>query len=632
MSALNFVQVAMPPLASMVDNTLTSLTQITIYLPEDTKVFKSVIARVTAMGTATAVGNVTTRRLQARLGAAGYTTHTNSNLLTGSGEDIFVDHALDLTAHFNTNWTGTSMTFDAQALMDGTATGIAWTNICVTLNILYEYDETTSTTGVKTFRMPLTMPLTNLATSKPGTALHTIPNLSTKLPEGSKAFRNHFVTVQGNINRAAATDVTMTFQLDSTTSHTTGVFEGLSNTDFFLRYIWDAPTLDTSASMGWYAWASATEFNHMQAWLTVTYEYDLTASNDMMVSVVLPAELASPMGGTTSSDYQRTARNLWIEEPGTITTEDIAFFSFWDQAAAIAGLNMRVGTGSFQAVTDIAATVAGSNAAMIVNNAAFTLARGRNNLTFDVYRTDTADLGMNMSGFWIVNYTAGKPAGGYHKANKTLIMSLGAHYNGAAAAFRSLSAIAPAIPETEYLLNAVGINYKYLTNTTGTAAGVAITAELLAAEGGIGWEPIYTDVSHTDPEVGIHECYAQARSYFKRWPTDPDPDRVDIETARRWRAVLANFCASFDYLDMMLTYHSITFTISGTLSEYTGDGSGIEVDLFRKNGAHRDHIGTVTTTTGGAYTFTWYDDTETVFAVSRQDSTHAGRSDDGLAT
>jgi hypothetical protein len=297
------------------------------------------------MGTATATGNITTRRLQCRLGAAGYTTHTNSNLYTGSGEDIFVQHAVDLTSHFATNWTGTSMTFDSQALMDGTATGIAWTNICVEVFITYAYDDTSST-QIKTVYIPLDMPTTNLGTSKPGTALATIPNLSTELPEASKTFRNHFITIQGNVRRGGTTDITMSMQLDSTASNITGIFEGASNIDFFYRYIWNAPNLDTGASMGWYAWANATDFNHSQAWLTVTYEFDATAANDIFVSITPTTWLPLAMGGTTSSDYQRGNLELYIEEPATITTKQVAFFPFWIQTSGtIAGLNMRIGTG-----------------------------------------------------------------------------------------------------------------------------------------------------------------------------------------------------------------------------------------------------------------------------------------------
>jgi hypothetical protein len=620
------VEFGIPPLASAADNALTAMPQITVSLPESGKTFREVWAIVTANGTATAQGNVTTRRMECRLGAAAFTAHTNSNLYTGSGEDIQVHHAVDLTAHFTANWTGTSMTFDTSVLFDGTATGIAWTNICAKLFVTYDFDDT-SATQIKTVYIPLAMPSTALATTKPGTALATIPNLSTELPEASKTFRNWFVTVQGNQHRAAATtDLTLTFQLDSTTVHTTGIYEGAGATDSFFRYIWHAPTLDTAASMGFFCWANATEFDHQQAWLTVTYEFDATASNRTFVSVMLPMEVASPMGGTAAADFQRATRELWIQEPGTITTRQVAFYPFWDQAAAIAGLNMRIGTSSFLAYSDVAATLAGSNAAMVRNDSAFTLARGRNEFNFDVYRTDTTDLGLNVSGFWIVNYTADKPALGYAAANRTVRHNMGAVFDGAASILRSLSAFSPAIASPAYFINSVGINYQYFSNTTGTPAGVAINAERLVAEGGLEWEPIYTDISQTDPETGLHECYATARSFFRRWPGDPGPGRVDLEQARRYRAVLANGCLSFDYLDMLITLHNITFVCADSVTGFTGT-----VTLSLHRAATGEKVAETTRAGDGAFSFDWYDNTEEMYVVARDSAGTVGRSENTLA-
>lgn len=614
------VEFAHPPLAAMVDNVLTNSTQISVFLPESGKTFRKVWAIVTCNQTATAQGNVSTRRLQCRLGAAGYTTHTNSNLHSGSAEDIQAHHAVDLTAHFVTNWTGTSMTFDSQTLMDGTAAGAAWTNICVKLFVTYDYDDT-SATQIKTVYIPLDMPRIQLATTKPGTATAVIPALDTELPEASKVYRNSFITVQGNQHRAAATDLTLRLQLDSTTQHNTGIYEGVGATDYFYRYVWDCPTLDPTIAMDFFAWASAADFDHQHAWLTVTYEFDATAANRVFVSVMLPMEIASPMGGTAAANFQRGTRNLWVQEPGTITTRQVAFFCFWDQIGPIAGLNMRLGTGSFLAYSDVATSLAGSNAAMVRNDAAVTLARGKNTFNFDAYRTDTSDLGMNVSGFWIVNYTADKPTLGYGAANRTVRNNMGAVFDGAAAAFRLVPAFSPNIASANYFINAVGVNYQYVSNSTGTAAGVAITAERLVAEDGLEWEPIYTDISHTDPESGLHECWASARALFRRWPGDTADNRVNIETDRRYRAVLANGCSSFDYLDMLVTYHNITYTCADSLSGgFTGT---VNLELHRAGTGEK--VLETTRTGDGTFSFDWYDNTEEMYVVA-SDGTNVGRS------
>lgn len=631
---LKTVEYTMPVLASMVDNTLTALTSITISLPEapSGSAFKSVIALVSAMQTATGQGNITTRRIDFSVGGATAGTHTNSNLYTGSGEDIFVFHAADMTSHFVANWTtGTSKSFAASVLMDGTATGVAFTNVNVTIFITYQYDDT-ATTQIKTVRIPVNCGTGVFGTAKPGTALDTIPNLSTELPEASKEYRSTYITLQGMRSSTVTTDSTITLQLDNTTAITSGIFEGGAATNYFMRYVWDcSAVLNTASTMGFFAWGSvANMWYHMQAWLTVTYEFDATSSNDTYVSLMLPMEINSPMGGTTSSDYQRGDREFFIEEPGTVTTKNIAFYSFWDQAAAIAGINQRIGTGAFVTFTDdTSAQFAGNNAAMIENNTAFTFARGRNSLNWDVYRTDATDLGFNTSGFWIVNYTAGKPTQGYGAANHTVFWNLGAFFNGAANVIRTISAVAPALPETDRFYSAIGTRYLYFTNTTGNAAGVTLQVERLAAEGGIQWESAYTDVGTTDPETGLHLTFSQVRTLFRRWGDDvyADTSRMSLQTARRWRTVLANSASSFDYLDLIFTYHSIPFTVSGNI---TGSSGGtVTISLHRESNGEK--VLETSRVGDGSYSLTWYDNTENVYTEAYESSTKIGRSDNGVA-
>lgn len=631
---LKTVEFAHPPYAGvMTDNSLTTMPQITVYLPESGITFRSVVATVSTGVTGTAAGNVTTRQLQCRLGAAGYTTATQSNLYTGSGEDIFQFHGVNLTAHFTSNWSGTSMTFDSQVLMDGTQTAAGWTNVCVTLSITYEYDDTSST-QIKTVRIPLDAPVGALATSKPGSPTTTIPALDTELPEASKVYRNIYTTIQGNIALAGSTtDQTITQQLVTTTAQTSGIFEAVSASDYWFRYIWSCGgnggtnVIVTNTTQAYYIYGNAAKVNHLQAWLVVTYEFDATSSNNVFVSVILPQEVASPMGGSTSSDYQRASRELRISEPGSITTKQVAFYAFWDQIAAISTLQFRVGTGSFVTYTDTAAAMCGNNGAMVRNDAAFTLARGKNTLQADVYRSDTADLGFALSGFWIVNYTASKPSQGYGAANHTVAWNLGALYDGAASVDKTLTAIAPIIPETTYYMTAVGARYEYISNSTGQPGGQIVLVERLAAEGGVAWEAANIDTTMTDPETGLRTSWCQIKDDFLRWPGDPGADRMDIETARRWRVVLGNACTGFHRLDLFFTYHTITYAVAGNVSGSAGGTVNLAL--------HRDGTGekvlSTTRSGNGSYSFTWYDNVDNMFVQAREDATHLGRSDSGPA-
>jgi hypothetical protein len=631
---LKTVKYAFPALASLTNNTLTTLTQITVYLPETgTKTFRSVVAHVTFDDIITATGgSITTKTMNLRLGAAGYTSVANANGLTNSGENLSLYLTADFTSHFTTNWTGTSMTCDFQIqLNQSTGTTLGMVNVCVTLDITYEYDDT-STTQIKTVLIPLNMPVGALATT--ATTYDTIPALDTYLPEASKTYRQTYIVVQGNEARnAATTDHTMTLRVGAT-NVTTGNYEGALASDRFFRYVWQLTWPDTSTTHTWQPTDTIGRNNHAQAWLVVTYEFNASTTTSVMNSVMLPMEVNSPMGGTTSSDYQRATRELFIQEQN-IATSRIAFFVFWQQIAAIGGLNMRIGTGSFVAYTDTASVLCGSNAAMVRNDSAFTLARGRNSLNFNIYRTDTADYGWNICGFWLVNYTSDKHADGVGAHNHTVEWGLSQNGTALPASLVTVSATAPVIPESNYYITAIGNQLIAIPSSGIAPTGFTVQVERLSSggEGGVKWENAYANICQTDPEIGDFFIYSQAKDLFKRWPNDPDTNRFDLETARRWRIYLTGSTAVAGWysLSVIFTYHTITYAVAGTVSRYAdADGAGLTVNVYRQSTGEK--VGSTTTTSGGAYTFTWYDDTENLFTACFEDSTHNGVSPPGLAT
>lgn len=627
---LKTVEFAFPTLSSAADAVVTNFTQITVYIPEGggTVTFRSVVCIVTTNDIITATGGtVTEYRTGLRLGAAGYTTVTNTNDITNSGENISHQVSADFTSHFSTNWSGTSMTCDVQAYWDqSTGTTLGMRDLTATLSITYEYDDTQST-HIKTVYLPLNAPSGALATSKPGAATATIPALDTWLPEASKTIRDWYVVIQGNSD-TAGTDPTISMEIDTNGVNTTGGIESGLATDRWRTYIWRQPTFTTNATHSFYIWGSAAHSEHLQIYMVITYEFDPSSSSAILNSLLLPMEFNSPMGGTTSADYQRAERSLWIEEPTTITGAESGILVFYDKAAAISGLNFRVGTGSFQAYTDGAAIMGGGSGLM----EAFTpsLARGSNTLQADIYRTDTADLGWNVSGLWIINYTSGKATDGVGAHNHTVRWNLKSFSTTATSMATTISAVAPTIPESNYFLTSVAGWYYYLTNSTSNAAGVVVRVERLASgEGGLIWETVYSDPGHTDPEVGVRQMYFTARTIFKRFPGDVyEGNRLDLETARRWYLALPNGASSFDHFDLLMTYHSITFTIGGDI---TGSNGGtVAIDVFR---VLNDEKVLETSRSGdGAWSVTWYDNTADMYAVAREDSTHMGRSDDGTAT
>lgn len=635
---LKTIEYGIPQLNTLADNTLTAMTTITAYIPElsGTVTIKKAIVQVSIMEGATqATGSYTTRRIDVSVGGAGATSYTNSNAQTGSGEDTCVFYAADATSHFVTNFTSTNETIAISVLIDGSAATIAWVNVGATVYITYEYDDT-QTTQIKTVYIPLNAPVGALATSKPGSATATIPALDTELPETSKTYRNMYIVCQGNVvNSGSTTDTTLSMQVDTLTAYTSQSIEMGATSDYWARFVWVTQyydsggssagiAMDTSASRSFYLWASVARHHHQQVYMVITYEFDSSASSDVFVSTLMVSQ-GSIMGGTTSSDFDRLSRLLWIEEPGTITTKQIAFFPVWEQAAAISGLNMRVGTGSFVTYTDVAAVLCGGNGAMIRNDSAFTLVRGLNTLTADYYRTDTADFGVGISGFWIINYTADKPSQGYGAANHTVKWNSGFTFDGATATNRKTSAFALALPESSYYLSGFGCHVMQFTDTSGTFGGAVLLMEKTNASGE--WLTVDTINGHTDAEQGLHQHFAGVRDDIQRYPSDPMRS-LDPEATRRWWWSYTNAGSGFLYLDLWVTYHSVTFTVGGDITG--SDGGTVEIGLWRTT--NKELALTTSRSGDGAYSFTWYDDTEDLFVEAWEDATHVGRSDTGTAT
>ena len=113
---LKTIEFATPQLNTLADNTLTALTQITMYIPEFSgtiTIRKAIINIDVQPGATTVTGNFNTRRIDVSVGGAGATSITNSTAHNNAGQINAEPYAGDATAHFVTNWaSGTSKTLD----------------------------------------------------------------------------------------------------------------------------------------------------------------------------------------------------------------------------------------------------------------------------------------------------------------------------------------------------------------------------------------------------------------------------------------------------------------------------------------------------------------------------------------
>lgn len=631
---------AFPMETSLVaDATVTTLSQITVYIPEASPTFTSVFAEVGFQDVITATGGtITEHRVGLRLGAAGYTTITETDDITQSGENMAgVISPFDFTSHFTTNWTGTSMTCDMQVYFDqstGTTQGMA--NVTGLLHVTYTYDDDTATnaTQIKTVRLPMESLATALPTSATNFGTNQIPQLTSGgvLPEASPTIRDWFIVIEGNeANNNTSTDFTISVNIDGGATTNFMTQEAALRSDRFCRWIYKPSVPDTTAAHNLQLWADVAKANWVTATLHVTYEFDASTTTRVLNSILVPIEIASPLGRQSSADASRFMRSMVISDTGTITMRQSAFRINLNASALGSTVLWRSGAQSYRTYTPALNVSAGMVCLQQridsggAQGAALTLARGSNDFVIDGYHTHASVDPTNLNGLIILNYESDIGSGGVGQNTHTVIKKM-LDWDAALTDQTVVSSYSFAVPETDYWLTASG--FCFIEWSTASQA-VTLDVQALSGEGkGAGYYDIYADALQTDAERACSIIWMRGRDTFKRFPDDAGSERLDIETARNYR--LFTSTTSSNGMLALLTYHSHTWEVAGTIS---GNDAGSTTDIRLVLADTGEVLQEQTLSAGTtAYSFTVYDNTENYYVDAYQDATHAGRSAVGTAS
>lgn len=612
-------------IATLAANTKRTFTGKTIYLPESSKVFKSVTMIATWGDDATAATSPTNWILGVKLGAVAESTATVTDTVTNSGEAWTFRARRDVTAYFTTNWTGSSMTWEASIQQATSATQ----NHSVKLIITYEYDDTSSA-HVKTVRIPVESTRSLLTTSYQTVGGATaIPAIGGSfLPESSVTVRQVWVELWGNTaDITTATDWIATARVNGS-----GTYDWWDNESALLSGRWAYGIIDITAenltaarSLECIVTGITSRMTWTGGMVCVSYEFDPAASTTILNSLLVGAvDTVGQMGGTAAGDEDYWGRTIYIDEPGTITMQPSAVCLFFNDLGAFTA-NVAVGSQTDTAFAQTAAGVqAGQfslvhriDAAGAKGTAGMTLARGPNDYNIQ-FRSATASAGWNLSGFLLLNYTSSKATAGVGVHAQSRYFHLAD--TAADQTIRQVNDVTTVtIPESQYWL--VGATVDIDAQVTALASGSLVLS--LERTSGLGWDPTYIGTFRSDNELMLMTPFGAARANWQRWPGDPDPDRADIETARDWRLdSLPNMWASWG---IWATWHAHSFTIAGTVSGYAdADGAGLTVNIHRASTG--ELVKSVTTTAGGDFSTTWGDDVGELYVEVYEDATHVGRS------
>lgn len=608
--------------------TLTTIGTPTIYIPENagsTINFTSVILYITYQDTSTATGlsSVAVTASVTLAGASASSVTVTSTLAAAATLEnkAGIVGPIDYTTYFNSNFgsagTTSKVATVAVNITNTGGTGTASRAVYGWFDITYEFDDTEST-RIQTICIPYESSTTTLTTTA-NTTYCTIPQLTGTGGlidnHSNVVIRYRWIEIKGNGGDGATTDYTLSYRFDTGGTSTLPTREMALNTGTYCTYFVDASANSTTATHTFQLWNSlASRWPNVIVNEWITYEYDVSGTTQKLNYIEIPIEFESPIAGTTSAVTHVFSRNILIPEPGTITTLNCAAeINFNTSAAATAqfktndqvsyrGYAMSVATCggmfSFQHRLDPGSASGGS----------FSLVRGENNITANLYRS-TGTMS-NVSGVIRLLYSSDVSTSGIDSHTHT-IYSLARQINFTATGDDTYTDSVP-IPVTDYWLTAAGLKY-YLWIQSALAAFM-VQARVASGEGaGDGWRELYNDQYISDNVLSFGGWIVRARDEFKRYPNDVDNNRMDIETSRSFRTTSSTTCRFG--ISWIVSYHSITHTISGSISN--SSGGTVYINLYKANLDGNYELFETTTRTGnGSYSFTVYDDTVNYYVAA----------------
>ena len=615
------------------------LSSITLYIPESSITFKNVTLEWNL--TTTSGSLINDQVMGINLGAGGwddYTDTTNAYTYSSEREAFYGTNVRDLTSYFTSNWTGTSMTCQVRFKVNNVSNPYLG-NIGATIYITYEYDDTSST-HIKTVRIPIesrnaSCPLENTWYS---VGTNQIPKLTSSglLPEASITVRHMSINLFGMEDYQTTPDgVNMLIRID--TGSASYIWEYDYGTDCPIHAIYAVTSMSTTSTHDLQVQAGAGAptdmFTNIGGWLTVTYEFDPEATTRVLNSLILPFSNKHLITSTTSSDVMLTAHDFYIPEPGTITLKQSGIVfqmleNYYDFYIASGSQSHILWDCSYNSTSAVGQTtiIHRTDAGGAAGSAGITLSGGENTAILKIY-TATDHLSGHWRAYSILNYESDKADAGVgaHSHSVFYLISPQINYDWDGPRVHTTSID---ITESSYLMTGGMLTYKSQANA-GVESKIDMLVKYDAAEGnGDGWGLIHqsTDLVQLSENKMITHS-GSLDDIFAPYPSHPNSDLMDLETSRKWRFNVYRIV--YGTISAWITYSSATYSISGSIYGYTGDGSGISVQLYRAS--DHKHVLNATSSAGGGYSATWYDPNDNLYAATRQDATHVGRSDNGAA-
>lgn len=618
------------------------LSAITLTIAEtSSRTFTSVIVDVRAQENAAATGTITAALVGIKLGAVAFSDQTFSIGNGASGDSYGMQYTRDVTSYFNTNF-GSGSTQTCQVGV--TFTGSSTINHTVKITICYTFDDSSATTRTKTVKIPLESGIVAMTTSLVEIGTNQVPDLSSFLPEASITYKSVWFEVLSNSGANATTDANLALSLDAEAEASMGTEEMGGQDARWTRHLWRRDDMTTNATHAFKARVTNTSIPYacLSVILHVTYTYDHSSSTRILNSLELAIGNGGMLGYESGTRPSKTSTSFTIQEPGTITLlQSGVLFTYL--AYSMENLIFSCGSSSTRTYAQTGANGPNSSGPCSViqrvdsgsaAGAGISIARGNNTFTTTAYTSNGGGVfpGGNQGGILYLNYSSDKHTSGDGVHAHTIVQHISSLdlANGSTNDYSTWT-VAPSIPETSYYLTNVGLYVNLEEGNTPTGAIIEVETKTSDNYGLQAWALVYTGCSFAE--------YCDSEQIMtlditRFWLTSPGRlnqlDRLDIETSRQWRMFMVGSIGGSGIMYKTITYHAITYALSGSIADFGGDGSGVTVVAL--DASTHAPVASATTAVGGSFTITTYDNTTTYYTVAREDDTHTGRSANGVAS
>jgi hypothetical protein len=504
--------------------------------------------------------------------------------------------------------------------------------------ITYQFDDTNTTTSIKTVRFPIaSITGSSLGTTRVylGNQTGSVDAYDTYLPELSKSFSDIFIEYHANDAAASTTNFALKTKIDANPSASRfTVSQSLASAAYYYDIQTLSGSIDTSTTHSiQVASTVATRFANICGLIYCTYKYDYTGSTQIMNSNIYSMGSSTPFSSIYDNSYFH--KTVPIPETGSIILKRTAAMIFHGGSGPTT-LQLGISTSSYISYATNLGTV----------NTGFTPVIFPLDGTGSILPALNITSGINMIRLYYkyfivasgqhslygsllyLNYLSGRnisPLQNTHTVVSTPISSNSSGAGGVTYFHTTYNASASIDDVNSYISDLTNV-YHYNLGAASNAPIyniVNVVAFRTGSEIDFSFEnPVnFGEIAMSNDSRAYHAVFINDATpniiQYPLFPAYKSENRIQLTASRIYahRQVSLTTAATNLYSHLQyITYHSLAFPITGSIQNYSGDGSGISVTIY--DYTTKTALFTTQSITGGVINTYWFDNVSNLMLVA----------------